>query len=464
MIKSYRIFIVKEFTKKQLLYSLVLFVITVLSGLCGSLVPDGTLKNLANTLLPVFCVCLFPICSLTSMAQIYNANLADQPWGYKYFHSLKNSAKHFKRAIIFGNLLSLAVSAPVAAALMLLFPADRIILMVAFSFFALGIMNFFGHLRSATARAVPLAVLGGCLGGFYFGAEMYFSRLAVTIASAIAAAVYIGGFVFTAAGAETAWNRDGGKKEKMSEKKEKNAPADSETRSVKKRKKPSAHSSAALLMSSVSRSSKAAVIAVTVLSAVMTVLPFLVHEATGGGDYMFPKLFIFTPGVFLAEFAVIIFYRDWDGNKFARSIPAAKTLYCRSLPAAISLLTAGTSTLLTGCYFVFLGLIHAELTHYSDTLIIGAVIIGGVLLAVPITVSSPVGGVFTVYAAALPIIALIWLTGEEARHFGFGVPLYISVVIFILTAALGTAWAFYICRRRYMKRDVRLYPTVGVGR
>lgn len=462
MIKSYRIFISKDFIKKYALFSIVIFAVTIAAGITGKYTSVVWLKGITEGLMPMLCTLLFPVCSLVSMAQIYNANMPDQPNGYKYFHSLKNSAGHFKQAIVFGNLISLMLIIPTGAALMLLFPTAKILLLMFFTIFSLGFMNFFGHMKSIIARLMPLAALGGSIGAFWAASEDMDTELPylpLVIIGITAVLVYAGGIIYSVARAKSAWNKELTAKEK----KEMTASEAAEDNAAKKISKAKRHGAASFLVNSVMHFPKT-VVALIIFALITALLPFLVHEPIGEDDYLMPKVFIFFPAVFLLEMILILFSRNIAGNKMVRSMPIAKKLYTRSLPGAIPLITFGVSGLAMGAYFIFLGVINAEVSQFSDTLVTGSIICASTLFFAPFVADLVVGGLIMIYAAGLPFIAVMLLMDKTAKTHGYGVPLYLAVTLFALTAVLGTLWCFYICSHKYRKKDLVIYPQQALGK
>lgn len=65
-----------------------------------------------------------------------------------------------------------------------------------------------------------------------------------------------------------------------------------------------------------------------------------------------------------------------------------------------------------------------------------------------------------VYTASLPLVAVIVLIDDVKKQFGFGIPLYLSIIIFLLTAVLGTVWMLYYFSYRYRKIDVKVYTNL----
>lgn len=455
MIRSYRIFVGRNNIKKYFHFVLAVFGVLLATGIVYKTVPADAVKGLIEVFVPLICTIVLPVCSLVTTGNIYNSNIRGELYGYNYFHSLKNSAKHFKNALICGNVMSLIIILPYVAFITLFLPVKYTLLLISFMLLALGMMNLFGYVQSVFARIFPLAFLGGCIGGFISLAEeledhevYYF----LTILGIVSAAVYLIGILYSAIRAEAAWNREGKASESG-----KAAPQKPEAYpdkiQVKRFSKGTKQSGFNFIKETFLRTPKWAAVFVLLFSLVSAVLPFVAHEHIGSEDYLFPKIFVFFPSVFLTEMTIIFLIRDFAGNKFVRSMPIAKQVYTRSLPSLIVILTLGLSTVLMGCYFVFLKCIGAEIGQFSDTLLLGAVVCGSLLFFAPVFTQSPAGGVIMIYLASLPIVAAIFLMDGLQKSFGFGVPLYISITIFLLTAALGTVWAFFYSSQRYKKKD-----------
>jgi len=195
-----------------------------------------------------------------------------------------------------------------------------------------------------------------------------------------------------------------------------------------------------------------------IFSAVFLVLPFVLHEDPGSEDYLYPKMFLFFPSLFLVELGLICGCRDVNANKLVRSFPIAKELYTRSIPAFITLLTLGVSAVSVGAYFVFLGIIGAEAFQFADVLIVGAIVCFMLLLASAFLTTMLGGGVLAVYFAAAPMVAVTIVNGGLIPN-GFGVPLWAAALIFAASAAAGTVLLFAISARRYKTLNVKINNT-----
>lgn len=197
-----------------------------------------------------------------------------------------------------------------------------------------------------------------------------------------------------------------------------------------------------------------------VIAAAFMVLPFVMHEPLGEDDYMFPKIFLFMSGIFMTNMGILCGCRDLGANKLTPSMPIAKSMYTRSAPMFIVILGVGTPLVLLCAYFIFLGIIGAETVQFSDTLLMGAVVCGPLLIFMPLLARVPGGGLFGMYPSVLPVVLLMLFCGNEKKINGFGVPLPISAGIFAAVLVLGTVWAFWISAVKYKKSDVKVYAAM----
>lgn len=192
------------------------------------------------------------------------------------------------------------------------------------------------------------------------------------------------------------------------------------------------------------------------------ILPFVFHEPLGDNDYMFPKVFIFFGVViFLCLFSIAT-SGDFTMNKFVRSMPIAKEMYTRSVPLFI-LICMGAQVLIMLAYFVFLGIIGAEMTQYTDTLILGAIVCGSVLVFMPFAFSVSMGGLLGMYAEFAPIVITLFMLKKDVKLYGFNAPLPLAIGIFAAVLIIGTIWTFWISKVRFKRSKVRVYNAALVG-
>lgn len=193
-----------------------------------------------------------------------------------------------------------------------------------------------------------------------------------------------------------------------------------------------------------------------VFSLAMAVLPFIFHEETSTEQYLFPKIFIFMPSLFMSELALICGCRDIVGNKLVRSFPIAKDLYTKSVPAFVMILTLGVSAITVTAYFIFLGIVGADAAQFADTLIIGAIVIAPELIVSGFLANIPGGGALCVYVVALPIVLIATIGENTVMRAGFGVSVLTAVLIFAVSIAVSAVLIFVIARWRYQKSNFKV--------
>lgn len=216
------------------------------------------------------------------------------------------------------------------------------------------------------------------------------------------------------------------------------------------------------MLNSWKRMPKGLTIFVGVLTLAAEVLPFVFHEPLGEEDYMFPKIFLFFGMVIFVCMFAIASGGEMSMNKFVRSMPMAKELYTRSAPMFI-VMSVGVQTVIMGAYFVFLGIKGAEATQFSDTLILGAVVCGSMMLFMPVIFPVPMGGLIGLYATLVPIIMLALFADKSVKLNGFGAPLPLAVGIFVGVLILGTVWAFKISEAGFRKRRAVVYNSLNAA-
>ncbi|MDE7280688.1 MAG: hypothetical protein K2N36_02980, partial [Ruminiclostridium sp.] len=118
MIRSYKLFVSNTVIKKYLIVCIVVFCFVFLAGIVNLNTSNEDISSLLESFVPMLCCAIFPVSSLVSLASIYNANLKGEPYGYNYFHSLKNSETHFKNAIVCGNIILAETILPFGAVLL----------------------------------------------------------------------------------------------------------------------------------------------------------------------------------------------------------------------------------------------------------------------------------------------------------------------------------------------------------
>lgn len=232
-IRSFRTLAARSTIKSWAIFLAVCFVIFAAST--ASLVllkEDGSAWAFMSGFAPMMSV-LIPVSSIALLQSIFNCNNQMVP-GYKYFHSISDSAAKFRRAIMVGNVIALVITA-----------LNWIVVSI-FSQFAIrsgagtfysginlfapwialamiAIVNFTGFLKNTLARllfVLPACAASGFIGGFSAGyedadpAEYSVNNTVAAVALAVCAAAAAGGIVFSALNAEKQWNKEGEKIEK----------------------------------------------------------------------------------------------------------------------------------------------------------------------------------------------------------------------------------------------------------
>ena len=213
MIRSYKIFLCGGQIKRCALFELIAAAVISAAGIAGRSVSAEWLNNVINGAAIIFGTVFFPIGFFVLLMGIYNINIPEQPGGYKYFHSLENSARHFQNAILLHNAVSAAALMCFYAVMSCLFEPYTMLTTSGYVFLALGMMNFLGHTRSIWGTLVPYCIMGMSVGFFasvrgegVFGSEMF-----MIVLCSIAAAVYIAGTVFAVARARAVWEKESDK-------------------------------------------------------------------------------------------------------------------------------------------------------------------------------------------------------------------------------------------------------------
>ena len=145
---------------------------------------------------------------------VFIGNLPANP-GYKFFHSVAGGAEHFKRAILFSNIMSLFPIALYGAVGGLVFRHYIIVVMTVTGLFMMAITNITSHMTSPWIRIGSFCVIGFAY-GFYAGVngdeEEGVAVLPLNATIMICAAVlvfYIVSLIVVTTTAEKRWSKEG---------------------------------------------------------------------------------------------------------------------------------------------------------------------------------------------------------------------------------------------------------------
>ncbi len=158
-----------------------------------------------------------PMCGAFLLNALYNYNLP-QMQGFKYLHSIPDSAEKFRQAIVAANIVALVIMLIAIAINSLLFYGFEIgttPLFAAFvSLLAIGITNLLGSTKKQWLRFVammPLFVGAGFAFGFSAAMQEKGEALpdfVLWIAFGVALVVYIAGLINTFAVCKKKWRRE----------------------------------------------------------------------------------------------------------------------------------------------------------------------------------------------------------------------------------------------------------------
>ncbi len=180
--------------------------------------PDSFFAGFVSSFVPG-CTIMIPLFGVFLLNAIYSYNMPITP-GYKYLHSVADSAKHFKRAIIATNVIAIVIG--ILGSLinwaLTIWIGDLIlspIASLAVCLGGIGLANFTGYLKSTAARLIsimPICAVVGFVVGFTAAAEedgeLGISDNAFLIVLAVTAVIAVAGFVFSILVCEKKWRAD----------------------------------------------------------------------------------------------------------------------------------------------------------------------------------------------------------------------------------------------------------------
>ncbi len=180
--------------------------------------PDSFIAGFLTSFLPGMTI-MVPLMGVFMLNAIYSYNMPTTP-GYKYLHSVSDSSKHFRRALIGSNIAAvlLVVLATFVTWLMSKWVGEIMIspiVTLAICFAGIGIVNFTGFLKGQLARLVsvmPMCMVAGFITGFTSVAEedenAFINENIMYIILVVAAAIAVAGFIFAMVKCEKKWRED----------------------------------------------------------------------------------------------------------------------------------------------------------------------------------------------------------------------------------------------------------------
>ena len=218
MFRSFRIFTGKFTLKNTAQLLLTFFAIFAAMSLLSAIPvqEDSFAAGFFTSFIPGFSM-FVPMCGAFLLHALYSYNLPQTP-GFKYLHSIPDSAQKFRQAISAANIAALAIMLVAVVINSLLFYGFEIgttPLFAAFvSLLAIGITNLLGSTKKQWLRFVammPLFVGAGFAFGFSAAMQEKGEALpdfVLWIAFGVALVVYIAGLIYTFIVSEKKWRRE----------------------------------------------------------------------------------------------------------------------------------------------------------------------------------------------------------------------------------------------------------------
>ena len=225
VLRSLRLF-TAQYTITSMLQILAFFVgIYIVIGLMGFGAldvledsPDSFIAGFFTSFIPGMTV-MVPLMGVFLLNAMYSYNMPTTP-GYKYLHSVSDSSKHFRRALIASNVMAvlLGFMAMLITWLMCKWVGELMLSPVAtlaICFAGIGIVNFTGFFKGQLARLIsimPMCCVVGFMVGFTSAAEeddnVFINENIMYIILAVAVVVAVAGFIFSMVKCEKKWRED----------------------------------------------------------------------------------------------------------------------------------------------------------------------------------------------------------------------------------------------------------------
>lgn len=196
------------------------------------------------------------------------------------------------------------------------------------------------------------------------------------------------------------------------------------------------------------------------LFAGMVILCCCAVEMPGGEEYLMSGAYLPVAYCVVPMMGAIISFANITGNRLMLSCPIARELYTVSVPLFIIVLTLGSMAVADCAYFISLAARSAPAEFFSDAFVFMA--IGGGLDIIALSLFSRVqlGGMITLYVNLLPYIGFIMALSNDVKRYGFGLPLWISALIFVGAVAAASIFSFAVSRAFYKRMNFKAPATV----
>ncbi len=184
----------------------------------------------------------------------------------------------------------------------------------------------------------------------------------------------------------------------------------------------------------------------------MLVLAMVFHEPVMAEDYLLCKLIAHLGSVFVVMFVGIFLSAEISGTRMIRSSPISKELRTFAIPMYNIIMGVGITALINIIYAGFILVTGQDIAHISDMLIISAPMCAIYTLLGTVSLHVTWGMLFMIYGY-IPAALMLGFVPHTAWENGFGMKLWVSLLIYIGTAVVTSVLAFVISRICYKKYD-----------
>lgn len=213
LLRSYRIFSAQLLPRQIAKASLVIVVMSVVMTLLEFFF-EGSVDFMSGFWYGMIMV-LAPMFGCMLLNNLYSYNQPINP-GYKYFHSIGDSALHFKRAIIGCNIFALCITAVFS---LISFVVDTfimgenltLVICISVGLAMQGGINLLAYVRNTMLRLLMIMPICA-LAGFFFGISSGEEEESVTInpivsviVIGVSTALFIAGFIYAVKTGEKKW-------------------------------------------------------------------------------------------------------------------------------------------------------------------------------------------------------------------------------------------------------------------
>lgn len=186
----------------------------------------------------------------------------------------------------------------------------------------------------------------------------------------------------------------------------------------------------------------------------MMAVVMLLHEEPDGSpdDYIMCKFSALMPAMLAVILPTILMIQDTVGNRFMRSVPCAKSLYMRGIPAYSTLMPLGWSVLTNVVYSAFILITGRDICNISDMLILTAIFGGVFSLVCCLVLSLRFGAAFCLLFYS-PFWLFIFIGGNSLSM--FGLPVWASLLMCCGSFLAAFAAGLVISGLAYTKGNFR---------